>query len=121
MERARKTARGPSGGGSAFRELDRARRAGAYLHAGPMSCRVLLMRTKVSKRGQVSVPADVRRELKIEPNTVLEWVVEGRTARVIPLPDDPVSAFRGSGRRGQVKALLRERNRDRRREARGSR
>ncbi|MEX2153849.1 MAG: AbrB/MazE/SpoVT family DNA-binding domain-containing protein [Gemmatimonadaceae bacterium] len=67
----------------------------------------------MTKRGQVSVPADVRRQLQIGPETLLEWVVEGTTARVIPLPADPVRAFRGSGRRGQTAKLLRERQRDR--------
>ena len=74
------------------------------------------MRTRVTKRGQVSVPSDVRRQLEIGPSTVLEWVVEGKTARVIPLPSDPVAAFRGSGRKGQVGRLLKERRRDRQRE-----
>ena len=76
----------------------------------------MLMRTKMTKRGQVSVPSEVRKKLKISPNTTLEWVVEGSTARVIPLPSDPVSAFRGSGTKGMVKRLLRERQRDRQRE-----
>ena len=71
------------------------------------------MRTRVTKRGQVSVPSDVRRRLHIEPNTLLEWVVEGDSVRVIPLPSDPIQAFRGSRAKGQVKALLRERKRDR--------
>ena len=74
------------------------------------------MRTRVTKRGQVSVPSAVRRRLHIGPETVLEWVIEGQTARVIPLPADPIRAFRGSGRVGQVTALLRERRRDRQRE-----
>ncbi|HEV8721427.1 MAG TPA: AbrB/MazE/SpoVT family DNA-binding domain-containing protein [Candidatus Binatia bacterium] len=74
------------------------------------------MRTKVTNRGQVSVPSEVRRKLRIGPNTTLEWVVEGATARVIPLPDDPVTAFRGSGRKGMTKRLLAERLRDRRKE-----
>jgi len=74
------------------------------------------MRTRVTKRGQVSVPSDVRRKLQIGPATVLEWVVEGQTARVIPLPVEPIRAFRGSGRKGQVEALIRERRRDRQRE-----
>jgi len=56
------------------------------------------MRTRVTKRGQVSVPSDVRRKLQIGAATL--------------------RAFRGSGRRGQVAALLRERKRDRRREDR---
>lgn len=74
------------------------------------------MRTRVTKRGQVSVPSDVRRQLGIGPATVLEWVVEGNTARVIPLPANPIRAFRGSGRKGQVDTLLRERRRDRKKE-----
>ena len=74
------------------------------------------MRTKVTKRGQVSVPSDVRKRLQIGPETELEWVVEGATVRVIPLPSDPVRAFRGSGRKGAVKRLLKERRRDQQRE-----
>lgn len=74
------------------------------------------MRTKVTKRGQVSVPSQVQKMLQIGPDTTLEWVVEGATARVIPLPSDPLNAFRGSGKKGMVKRLLRERMRDRRRE-----
>lgn len=70
----------------------------------------------MTKRGQVSVPSEVRKRLKLGPNTTLEWVVEGNTARVIPLPSDPVKAFRGSGTKGMVKRLLRERRQDRQRE-----
>lgn len=75
------------------------------------------MRTKVTLRGQVSIPAAVRRQLRIKPETTLEWVVEGNTVRVIPLPDDPLAAFRGSGKGGTVKALLNDRRRDRARDA----
>lgn len=74
------------------------------------------MRTKVTKRGQVSVPSEVRKKLRIGPETTLEWVVEGNTARVIPLPPDPIRAFRGSGQKGLVKKLLQERKRDRQRD-----
>jgi AbrB family looped-hinge helix DNA binding protein len=75
-----------------------------------------VMRTKVSKRGQISVPSKIRKQLHIGPDTTLEWVVEGATARVIPVPADPVRAFRGSGKNGLVKQLLKERRRDRQRE-----
>jgi AbrB family looped-hinge helix DNA binding protein len=74
------------------------------------------MRTKISKRGQISVPSEVRRKLRIGPDTTLEWVIEGATARVIPIPSDPIKAFRGSGKKGLVKKLLKERKRDRQRE-----
>jgi AbrB family looped-hinge helix DNA binding protein len=76
----------------------------------------LPMRTKMSKRGQVSIPSIVRKQLHIGPNTTLEWVIEGATARVIPVPEDPIRAFRGSGKKGLVKQLIKERRRDRQRE-----
>jgi AbrB family looped-hinge helix DNA binding protein len=78
------------------------------------------MRTKVTKRGQVSVPADVRKKLGIGQETILEWEVEGNSARVIPIPTDPVKAFRGTGKKGAVRRLLTERTRDRLREDAGS-
>jgi AbrB family looped-hinge helix DNA binding protein len=74
------------------------------------------MRTKLTKRGQISIPSEIRKKLHIGPDTTLEWVVEGTTARVIPLPADPLKAFRGSGKKGMVKRLLEERRRDRQKE-----
>ena len=74
------------------------------------------MRTTVSKRGQVSVPSRVRKELSIGPDTTVEWVIEGTTARIIPIPTDPISAFRGSGKKGAVRRLLKDRRQDRQRE-----
>ena len=64
------------------------------------------MKTKVTKRGQVSVPSAVRRQLHIGPNVTLEWIVEGATARVIPVPADPVKAFRGSGHGYRVNRIF---------------
>ena len=74
------------------------------------------MRTKVTLRGQVSIPAAVRKKLQLKPETLLEWIIEGNTVRVIPIPDDPIAAFRGSGNKGEVRRLLADRRRDRRRD-----
>jgi AbrB family looped-hinge helix DNA binding protein len=73
------------------------------------------MRTKLTARGQVSIPSDVRKTLRIKPETMLEWVVEGDTIRVIPSPADPIAALRGSGKKGEVRRLLADRRRDQRR------
>ena len=74
------------------------------------------MRTKITKRGQVSVPSKVRKKLGIGPDTTLEWTIDGNAARVFPIPADPIKAFRGFGPKGQVQRLLKDRQRDRIRE-----
>ena len=57
------------------------------------------MKTRVSERGQVSIPADIRKRLGIEPEQELEWYIVGETIMVRPVPKDPVSAFKGAGRK----------------------
>ena len=72
------------------------------------------MITTVSTRGQVSIPAELRRKFNIEPETQLEWFEEGNAIRVIPLPKDPVKAFRGAGRgRYTTDKLVRDRRKER--------
>jgi bifunctional DNA-binding transcriptional regulator/antitoxin component of YhaV-PrlF toxin-antitoxin module len=74
------------------------------------------MRTKISKRGQVSVPSKIRKALSMGPDTTVEWVLEGGAAKLIPIPDNPIKAFRGSGKRGLVSELLKDRRKDRQKE-----
>jgi len=70
------------------------------------------MRTKVTRRGQVSIPAAIRRKLQITSRTTLDWVVEGTAVRVVPIPDDPIAALRGSGKAGAVRRLIADRRKD---------
>ncbi|MCL5405823.1 MAG: AbrB/MazE/SpoVT family DNA-binding domain-containing protein [Deltaproteobacteria bacterium] len=68
------------------------------------------MKAKVTARGQVSIPAKIRKRFNIEPESKIEWIVEGGVIKVIPLPKDPVSAFRGRGsRRFSTERLIEER------------
>lgn len=70
------------------------------------------MRTTVTARGQTVVPARIRRDHGIESQTRLEWIDDGHSIRVIPLPEDPIRAARGISR-GLSRRLLAEREHDR--------
>jgi len=70
------------------------------------------MKTTVTERGQTVVPATIRRNYRIEPHSRLEWIDDGQTIRVIPIPEDPIRAARGSSH-GLSQRLLEERKRER--------
>ena len=70
------------------------------------------MRTTVTERGQTVVPARIRHDHGIEAQTKLEWIDDGYTIRVVPIPEHPVRAARGSSR-GLGRRLLTERERER--------
>jgi AbrB family looped-hinge helix DNA binding protein len=70
------------------------------------------MRTTVTERGQTVVPARIRKDYRIGPHSRLEWIDDGQTIRVIPIPEDPVRAARGSSK-GLSRRLLEERERER--------
>ena len=72
------------------------------------------MKSTVSTRGQVSIPAKLRKKFLIEPETQVEWIEEGNAIKIIPLPKDPIKAFRGAGRgRYTSEKLLRDRKKER--------
>lgn len=68
------------------------------------------MKTKVTSRGQVSIPSEIRKEFNIEPESRVEWIVEANVIKMLPLPKDPVAAFRGRGsRRYTTNSLIEDR------------
>ncbi|MHB8116990.1 MAG: AbrB/MazE/SpoVT family DNA-binding domain-containing protein [Acidithiobacillus ferrivorans] len=74
------------------------------------------MRSTITTRGQTVIPIEIRKRFALGPADGLEWIVEGKEIRVVPLPRDPVAAFRGQGRGQSTERLLDDRDRDRRRE-----
>jgi AbrB family looped-hinge helix DNA binding protein len=75
------------------------------------------METTVTRRGQTNIPAAIRRRHDIKEGDRIAWLDDGETIRVIPVPADPISALRGSGRGHSLRAaLLNQRRKDRERE-----
>jgi bifunctional DNA-binding transcriptional regulator/antitoxin component of YhaV-PrlF toxin-antitoxin module len=78
------------------------------------------MRSTISSRGQTAVPAAIRRRFNLADRSRLEWMVEGDVITVLPIPTDPVKAFRGVSKGKYTGAMLladrkRERTHERRR------
>ena len=77
------------------------------------------MRTTISARGQTAVPAEIRRRFRLTEHSGLEWLVDGDLITVLPVPADPVRAFRGVLKgKYSVGSLLKSRHKERRREQR---
>ena len=67
------------------------------------------MQSTITQRGQTVVPALIRQQFHLGPADRLEWVVEGDAIRVVPVPINPVAAFRGRGKGGATARLVAER------------
>lgn len=77
-----------------------------------------LLKSKVSAKGWVVIPALLRKRFGIEPGTSIEFQEIGEKIVLIPEIKDPVDAFFGklAGKRSLTKALLEERTKEMRRE-----
>lgn len=68
------------------------------------------MQTTVTERGQISIPASIRKKLHLQPGMGVEWIVRDEGIFLMPVPKDPIKAFRGSGGGGlSTKVLLEQR------------
>ena len=65
-------------------------------------------------KGQIVIPADIRRKFKIKKGTRVNVYKDGNKIIVEPLPDDPIKQGRGMLKtRGRIlKALMADRKRE---------
>jgi AbrB family looped-hinge helix DNA binding protein len=70
------------------------------------------MRSTITSRGQTVIPAEIRKRFHLDPSKRLEWVVENGNIRVVPVAENPVTAFRGRGKGGSTARLLEDRKRE---------
>jgi AbrB family looped-hinge helix DNA binding protein len=75
------------------------------------------MESTVTVRGQTAIPAAIRRRYNISPKTKLEWIDDGYTITVLPIPQDPIKALKGKFKDVDLlKALLESRKEERKRD-----
>jgi bifunctional DNA-binding transcriptional regulator/antitoxin component of YhaV-PrlF toxin-antitoxin module len=70
------------------------------------------MITTVTARGQTVIPAKIRKAHQIDISTKLEWIDDGDTIRVLPLPTGPIEKAKGISR-GLWRKLMKERELER--------
>lgn len=74
------------------------------------------METSVTKKGQTNIPAAIRKRHHIKEGDRLVWLDDGEVIRVVPVPADPISALKGSGKGANLlDRLLQSRREDRER------
>jgi len=77
-----------------------------------------ILKSKVSAKGWVVIPAVLRKRFGIEPGSSIEFQETGERIVLIPESKDPVDAFYGklAGKMSLTDALLEERTKEIRRE-----
>lgn len=65
------------------------------------------MTSTVTVRGQTAIPVAIRRKYNIKPKTRLEWIDNGHSISVMPIPKDAIMALKGLHKgSGLLKALI---------------
>lgn len=77
------------------------------------------MESTITERGQTAIPAALRRKYGLKAHMKLVWVDTGGGIRVVPVPKDPIKAFRGMFKGLQLtERLLKDRKEELEREHR---
>lgn len=74
------------------------------------------MESTVTVRGQTAIPIVIRRRYNIKPKTKLEWIDDGHTITVLPIPANPIKVLKGKLKdKNLLAALLSSRKEERNR------
>ncbi len=74
------------------------------------------MESTVTVRGQTAIPVAIRKRYNIKPKTKLEWIDDGYTITVLPIPQDSIKAIKEKFKDADLlKALLESRKEERKR------
>lgn len=66
------------------------------------------MTSTVTVRGQTAIPASIRRQFNITARTRLEWIDDGHSITVVPVPQDPIRALQGKYKDSRLSQALAE-------------
>jgi bifunctional DNA-binding transcriptional regulator/antitoxin component of YhaV-PrlF toxin-antitoxin module len=76
---------------------------------------VIKMESTVTVRGQTAIPVVIRKRYNIKPKTKLEWIDDGQSIILLPIPEEPIKALKGKFKKLDLrKALLKSRKEGRR-------
>lgn len=73
------------------------------------------METKLSERGQIALPAAIRKKYDLRTGQRIQWQDFGGIILLSPVPKDPIRAFRGQSKHMRA-FLLKAREQERKRE-----
>ena len=72
------------------------------------------MVSTVTVRGQTAIPAAIRRKYNIKPKMHIEWIDDGHSISIVPVPEHPIKAVKGRYKNsGLLKELLKSRQEER--------
>jgi AbrB family looped-hinge helix DNA binding protein len=76
-------------------------------------------KSKVTSKGQVVIPKNIRTKYRIDTSTVINWIEKEQGILMVPVVDEPVLAARGMLKgSGLLRSFLLEKHSERQREDR---
>lgn len=71
------------------------------------------MQSTVTERGQISIPAKIRKMFQLKPGMGVSWIVREEGIFLLPIPEDPIAAFKSPKEAVSTADLLKQRRSDR--------